>query len=246
MATKRRLIIAGVLTFLLGLIVMFPARVLLHWVSPPGVAIAGISGTIWSGAASEVNAHGLYVTNLRWRIKAHRLFTLKLVYELEASAAGGFVETDLSTGFGNEFEFSELTAAVPLQAVGQIFGKPGLAGNANAQFERLTVSDGLPVAADGSLEIRNLVAPDVAADSIGGYLAEFFTGEDGVIASVEDTDGVLDLAGRLQFSHDRGYQFLGQIAAKPTTPPELLERMQRLLGSANERGQYELRLEGQL
>ena len=65
------------------------------------------------------------------------------------------------------------------------------------------------------------------------------------MASVEDTDAVVDLAGTLEIRPDRNYQFIGLIAPKATTPARLRQQMQ-FLGTANERGQYELRLEGAL
>lgn len=65
------------------------------------------------------------------------------------------------------------------------------------------------------------------------------------MASVEDTDAIVDLAGSLSVSADRTYRFLAQVAPKSTTPEDLREQM-RFLGTPNERGQYELRLEGQL
>ena len=60
-----------------------------------------------------------------------------------------------------------------------------------------------------------------------------------------DTDGIIDLAGSLQISPDRSYQFIAQLAAKADTPASVKQQMQ-FLGSPNERGQHELRLEGQL
>jgi hypothetical protein len=122
---------------------------------------------------------------------------------------------------------------------------PGLDGTANLQFERLVFENGIPVAADGTLEIANLLAPLIHRSSVGGFRAEFFTQESGIIASVEDTDAVVELAGSLTVSPDRTYQFLAQVAPKSTTPANLREQM-RFLGTPNERGQYEMRLEGQL
>ncbi len=91
----------------------------------------------------------------------------------------------------------------------------------------------------------HILLPLVSQSPIGGYRAEFFTQEDGVVASVQDTDGIVDLAGSLKLAADGAYEFRGQLAPKPETPPQLRQQLQ-FLGSANERGQYELRLEGRL
>jgi hypothetical protein len=65
------------------------------------------------------------------------------------------------------------------------------------------------------------------------------------MASVEDADGVIDVAGSLHLSADRNYEFIALIAPKNNTP-ESIRRQMQFLGSANDRGQHELRLEGRL
>ena len=46
-------------------------------------------------------------------------------------------------------------------------------------FERIEFIDGLPVAADGTLEVANLLIPMASRESLGGYRADFFTDNDG-------------------------------------------------------------------
>ena len=68
---------------------------------------------------------------------------------------------------------------------------------------------------------------------------------DGIGASVEDTDGVVDIAGSLQINSDRSYRFIAQVVAKSEAPERLKTQMQ-YLPPANDRGQQELRIEGSL
>jgi len=245
MLTRSRYVIIGVITLLLGLLVIFPARVAHHWFTPTGVAISGIQGSIWRGHALEGEIGGIYVRNLNWRMQPLQLFTGELAYSIDADAVPGFVNGDVAIGVAGSASLRNLTASLSLQSMQSIIGMPGLDGTANLQFERLVLEDGIPVAADGTLEITNLLAPLIHRSSVGGFRAEFFTQESGIIASVEDTDAVVELAGSLSVSSDRTYQFLAQVAPKNTTPANLREQM-RFLGTPNERGQYELRLEGQL
>ena len=140
---------------------------------------------------------------------------------------------------------SDINASLPLDAFATIARMPGLSGNASIQFEALRIKDGLPIEATGTLAVADLVAPMVDPSPIGGYRAEFFTNEGAVVASVEDVNGVFDLAGSLTISADRNYQFIGKVAANDNTS-EKLQRQLRFLGSPNERGQHDIRLEGQL
>lgn len=245
MPAIRRLLIASAVTLVAGLIITFPARVAYHWFAPPGIAMSGIAGSVWRGTASQANAAGLYLGELRWRLRPLALLRGRASFDIEASPAGGVLEGNAAIGFGGDVYLARTRAALPLDALARLVGVPGLRGTATANIEQLRVRDGLPIAADGNAEVRGLVLPMVSPQSIGGYRIEFFTQDDGVVASVEDTDGYVDIAGRLLLSGDRSYEFLGQLAPKPETPPAVVNQM-RFLGSPNARGQHELRLEGQL
>jgi hypothetical protein len=63
------------------------------------------------------------------------------------------------------------------------------------------------------------------------------------VASVEDTEAVLDLAGSLRINPDKSYAFLGYVVARGNTPEGLASRIKRL-PQMDVAGQHELRLEG--
>jgi general secretion pathway protein N len=243
--TKRGLLLVAALTVALALIVMFPARVVYHWVAPTGIAVSGIHGTVWRGRADAISIGGIYLADVSWRLQPLHLFTAKARYHMQGSPVSGFVEGDVGIGIGGSLSVSNLSASLPLQLFAKSLHISGLAGDASLRFDRIKVRDGLPVAANGTVQVNNLVAPRLSRDPIGGYQAEFFTQNNGVTATVEDTDGVLDLAGSFQIKDDRSYQFLGKVVAKPQAPASL-QRQLEYLGSADERGQRELRLEGTL
>jgi len=243
--SRKTLLFAGLLTFVVGFVGVFPARVAYHWFAPPAVQLSGLQGSIWSGSAAEASAAGLYLRDLRWRLRPLRLFTGKLAATLEASPSSGFLEADVAAGLGGIISLSNVNGSLPLSDFASVARVPGLAGNASVQFEELRIRDGLPVAATGTLAVANLVAPMVDPGSIGGYRAEFFTDDNAVIASVEDVNGAFDLAGSLTISADRNYQFLGKVAATDSTSEKLRGQL-RFLGTPNERGQHDIRLEGQL
>lgn len=241
--SKRGLIVAGVLTLILGLLALFPARVAFQWFATPKIAISGIQGTAWHGSASEASIGGLYVRNLSWQIKPLQLLTGSLTYRVAGTPPAGFFESDIGLSFGGSITLESLTAALPLGlfAFGGEFR--GLEGDVSLQFTHIELRQGLPVMADGTLQVANLVVPQAGRDSLGGYKAEFFTQNNAIVASIEDTGGVVDFAGSLKISSDRTFAFVGQVVATPETPASILQKM-RFLPPADERGQHELRLEG--
>jgi len=242
---RKSLLLVGLLTFVAAFVALFPARVAYNWFAPPAVQLSGLEGSIWSGSAAEMSAAGLYLRDFKWRLRPLRLLTGKLAASVEASPSSGFVQADIAVGPGGSIALSDVNGSLPLSDFASLARMPGLAGEASVQFEELRIRDGLPVAAKGSLAVADLVAPLVDPASIGGYRAEFFTDDNAVIASVEDVNGVFDLAGSLTISADRNYQFLGKVAATDRTS-EKLRRQLGFLGTPNERGQHDIRLEGQL
>ena len=243
--SPKTLLPVGLLTFVAAFIMLFPARVAYDWFAPPAVQMSGLDGTIWSGSAAELSASGLYLRELKWRLRPLRLVTGKVAARIEARPSSGFLEAEIAVGLGGDIMLSDVNGSLPLRDFATITRMPGLAGNVSLQFNELRIRDGLPVVADGTLAVADLVAPMVDPASIGGYRAEFFTDDNAVVASVEDDNGVFDLAGSLTVSGDRNYQFLGKVAATDSTS-EKLKRQLRFLGSPNDRGQHDIRLEGQL
>lgn len=245
--TWRGLLLVAVLTLIIGLVVLFPARIAYRWASPDDVELSGIQGTLWYGSAESASAGGVVLRNVRWIGRPWNLLTGRLVYRIEASPAAGFIEGDLFISVGSSITLSgsEIRSSLPLQVLASVLNLPGLQGNASLQLQRLQVRDGVPVELDGTVDIDGLLIPAVNRTPIGGYRAEFFTQSDGISGSVEDTDGVVDIAGSLQLNNDRSFRFLAVVMAKPTTPRAMQDRL-RTLPQADDPDKRELRIEGSL
>lgn len=246
MSLRSRYLIIGFAALLLGLLALFPARVAYHWISPPGVAIAGIEGSIWRGQARDAEVAGLRFVALEWTMRPLALLTGRVAYRFSADAPPGFVSGEVALGVGNAASLTDLEASLALASLQNLLGMPGLEGAASLRFERLEFADGLPVSAKGTAEIANLRAPIVHRAPVGGFRAEFFTQESGIMGSIEDTEAVVELAGSLSLGRDGTYQFLGKVAPNTRTPADLRRQMTTFLGSPDARGQYDLRLEGRL
>ncbi len=245
MASRSRLTRVGLLVFVLGLVMLFPARVAYRWFAPADFAASGISGTVWNGHATEATAYGTYFRDLSWRFRLLDLVTAKLGYAIESQLASGFVEANIAIGIGGTLRATDLRATLPLASMQSIAAIRGISGSVSANFDEIKIVAAVPVAADGVLEISGLTLPLVSPDSLGGFKAEFFSQDSGITASLEDTNAVLDLAGSLQISPDGTYQLLAHLTATSDTPAPIRQQLQ-FLGSPNDRGQHELRLEGRL
>ena len=140
---------------------------------------------------------------------------------------------------------TDLEAGIAIEALQTVVPAPGIEGNVRLLFSRLEIRDGFPSAADGVVEVFALVARGLSPAPLGDYRAELTTGEDAITGSIEDTGGVLDVAGSVRLGADRSYALNGLVAPTPQASPAIVNQLQ-FLGPANERGQRPFRLEGQL
>jgi general secretion pathway protein N len=240
----KRYIIAGLLVFLVVLLATFPAGVAYRWIAPPEVQLSGITGSIWRGSASEGLAAGAYLRNISWRLHPAALLTGKLALTASASPGSGTMNSEISVGLDGSLTLSGLSGSLPLDLVHQSFQQGGISGDLSLQFETLTLRNGLPVDAIGSVTVANFYAPTLSAAVLGTYRADFQTTESGITGIVDDLSGVLDIAGTVTLAPDRSYRLSGDVAARPGAPPSI-EQQLRFLGSQDERGMRPFRFEGQ-
>lgn len=241
----KRLVVLGTATFLVGVVLLFPARVAYHLFAPDSFRLTGISGTIWSGRAAEGQAAGVYLSNMEWSFRPAMLLTGKLAFDTRFDPAGGFMEAGIAAGLGGNVTLTDVEGALSIAALQSVMPAQGIEGNVRLLFSRISLENGLPTAAEGSIEVVGLVARGLASIPIGDFRADLQTGDDGITGSVEDTAGMLDIAGVLRLTPERSYSLTGLVAPTASTPESVVNQL-RFLGSANERGQREFRFEGQL
>jgi general secretion pathway protein N len=240
---RRGLFLVAALTLLVALVLTFPARIAYNLAASPFLKMSGITGTIWSGGAREFATNGVYLRKAEWTMRPSRLLTGKAVYDVSGSPASGFFQSEIQLSLGGTLTVRDLTASLPLQMFERAVGVPGLRGNGNLKIERLELVDGRAIALDGTMDVEDLVVPMVHRASLGGFRAEFFTQNNGIMASVEDSEGVVELAGTLELTRDKSYAFLGYITPNARTPEDMAKRMQ-FLPKTDQPNQYELRFEG--
>jgi general secretion pathway protein N len=241
----KRYVFAGLLVFLIVLLVSFPARVAYQWFAPPDVQLSGISGSIWRGSAVEGLAGGAYLRDISWRLHPAELLTGKLAFTTSASPASGTLHTDVALGLDGSLTLTDFSGNLPLDLVHQAFQQEGISGDLSMQFETLTLKNALPVVAVGSVTVANFYAPKLSAGVLGDYRADFQTTDSGITGNVDDLAGVLDIAGVITISPDRNYSLIGDVATRPGAPPSI-ESQLRFLGSPDARGMRPFRFEGQL
>ena len=241
----KRYVIAGILVFLCVLIAGFPARVAYNWFAPPAVNLTGLSGSVWHGTAEEGLASGAYFRNLNWKFRPGALLSGALAFDLSAQPAGGQIAAVVSVTAAGGLKLSDLNGALPLELVHQTFQKEGIRGDVALAFNELVLENGIASQMDGKVEVNNFFVPNLSAAPLGNYAAQFQAQDGSITANVTDTAGVLEVEGVLTVTPDQSYSFVGDVGARPGSPPSIEDQL-RFLGSPDNRGMRQFRFEGSL
>lgn len=235
----------AVLVFVFGLVANFPARLAYSWFGPADVQLVQPQGSVWSGDARQVIINGTGFDALSWNLAFWPLLRGHLSLTLAAKPGGGSLSAESDIGFDGSLRLTELRASIPIEALQGLIPLVGISGTINMTIDEFAVSRGVVQSIKGAVMITGLRSRVVSNGSLGDYLVEIQSSDGSIIASVEDRDGVLDVAGTVTVSSAMDYQFLGQIAETANTPPDVSEKL-AVLGSPNERGQRTFRFEGSL
>lgn len=241
----KRLIIPGLITFVIVLVATFPARVAYTLFAPTELQLSGIAGSIWSGTAVEGLAGGAYVRNIVWKLEPASLLSGDLGFTLSCNPMSGTINADLAVSPNGTLIFSRLNGNLPLDLVHPALQQSGVRGDINLEFDQLVIRNGVPVSAEGVVTINDLFAPDLSNSRIGDFSVTFQSTDGSIRGDIADLNGVLDVSGLITLNPDRIFTVVGLVAPTPQTPSSIINQL-RFLGSANERGQHDFRFEGQL
>ena len=241
----KRLVVLGLLLLVAVLLATFPARVAYNWFAPAELQLSGIAGSVWNGSAAEGKAGGAYIRNISWHFKPMSLLSGRIGFGTHSNPASGTMDADVAVSPGGNLLLSGLSGNLPLDLLHPALQQSGIRGDIVLEFERIVIRDGKPVAAQGSITVSDFYVPELSSSRIGDFRADFRGNDSGIVGSVEDVSGVLDVAGTISLDQDGSFSFIGQVAPTPVTPQSIVNQLQ-FLGSANDRGQREFRFEGQL
>jgi len=270
-----RLIVLGVVAFLAFVLVTLPASVITGRLERFGVQTEEVQGSVWNGTAAMLRYRGTPLGQLQWQVHPLSLFggRLRLDAHLLQSESQS-LRSALSLAPGGRMRFENLQGTFPLSLL-STFGVAGSwSGSARLNFTELTLLDGWPAEASGTLELHDLQAPTAKRQSLGGFRATFpasaaqsaaaaglasgagGAGQDSQVSSstgnpselvgaLNSLEGPLDLAGVLKLSRNRGYVVEGRVAAKPGAPQDMAQMIE-YFGTPDAQGRRPFSLAGTL
>lgn len=228
-----------------------PARVLTDAVESDQLRFVGVTGTLWRGAALNVQVPGFRLNRTTWAVHPLELFVGRLAATVDTQWPGGFARGDLALQLNGTVRMREIEAAGPIAPIAQRMKLPAAGGSLVIAVSRLDIADGWPRSAVGEIRVGdvplNLIG--IAPGTNGSYKVSFDADEipedGGFSGSLEDLGGPIAITGSVALSPPGNYEFLAGIQARPDAPAELAQAL-NMLGPPDASGKHELRMSGSL
>jgi hypothetical protein len=230
----------------------FPAGTALRWFAPPGVAFAGVSGTLWSGSAATCSVGGFTVEALRWRTRPSSLLLGRISASVDARIPDGFVN-GVVTASPAGISFSELRGATLLASLAPLVPVRGMRGQASVALEELVLENGWPTSVVGELKLVGLETVPLIPDGsgallpLGDYTITFLPAPAGALAArFVDNGGPLEVSGTVDLDDTRTYALDALIEARAGAPESLVAGLEVMTADPDAEGRRRLSLTGSL
>jgi general secretion pathway protein N len=244
----KKLVALGIGAFLILGLITLPASAVLSFFHPPGVTLAGISGSIWKGRAQAVRSGTTHVGSVEWALNILPLFTGKVGADVRVTRPDGFAQGSIAAAPGGRITLRGFNASLPVSALPPNVVRGGWTGTLNVKLTEAVVDNAWPVAVTGTIEVADLVGPANRPAALGSYKvvfpAEGAGTADALTGALTDAGGgPLAVNGTVQLKKDRSYLLSGLIATRPGAPGDMTRTLE-ILGEPDAQGRREFTIEG--
>jgi general secretion pathway protein N len=240
------LVTLGIVAFLVLALVTLPASVVIDRVQSPGLTIAGVDGTVWNGSAEVVRIGASHLGGLTWKLHALPLLMLRGEADIKLSRTNGFAQGTVALS-NERIQLTDFTVAVPINALPAEVAPGGWSGSVNAKFAELTLANGWPMSADGTVNVVDLTGPARRPANLGSYQVHFpaeSSSPGTLVGRIKDLAGPIQITGTIQLkATDRSYLLEGLVATKPDAPADFTKSLE-FLGAPDAEGRRQFSLSG--
>lgn len=234
----------GIAAYVVFALATAPASALVSRLAP-AITAAGVEGTVWNGRAQVLQAGGTHLGSASWDLHVLPLFLARLQADVKLTRSDGFGQTTIAVAPSGRIDLKQLTASLPLSALPASAIPGGWTGTLNLKLGRLTLNNGWPTRAEGTIETVDLTGPARRPVNMGSYKITFppdQSGED-LIGALADQGGPLEIAGNVRLKADRSYVIEGVVATRADAPKAIADSLQ-YLGAPDAQGRRPFSIAG--
>lgn len=221
-------LIFGLIIFI-GAFAYFAPASLIQKFLPANISTAGISGTVWNGNARTIVIDKIGIQNTKWTASPFSLLAgkVKADVSIDSNNLQGQFET---TYTGSTVHTKDLVLNGDLSLIMPYFEQYGLmvSGQFDANFIVLDIENGLPLNADGVLQLFNTSILGVIPLNLGDVTSVFEQGTNGLKINLNNTNGELDLNGVITIDPSGMYLADLMLSRNSETPDQVLQTVQMI------------------
>jgi hypothetical protein len=233
---NRKVWLAALLLFLVTVVIRLPARWALRF-APANVICKEPDGTVWNGSCAHLQATGVSIGPVSWRLHALPLLMARVDADVTSSDARLTGQARVTVRSGERISAQGLAAQLELSSSLLSAFPEGWRGLLRVDLATVEFEAGHVKALSGTVDVDSLTQLSPAMP-LGSYQLRFTpaAGPNGAInGTLRDTAGPLIVTGTVQYAATSGYEINGTVAARADATPELARAVE-LLGEADAQG----------
>ena len=210
--------------------------------------LQGLSGTIWSGQASQARISQLNVGSLDWRLRPFALLTGTLGLDIATSGNNSRMQASIETGLsGRTLSIDKLQGKLPVQSLMPFFyGLPiAVDGQINTELVHAELEPGEKLILDGKLVWQNAALTAPQALKFGDLFFALRPDKNGSKILLSDQGGPLAAEGTAMIKASGEYKLNIYLAARDKNDANLSNAL-KLLGRVNSQGKVLISRTGRL
>ncbi|MBS63495.1 type II secretion system protein N [Salinisphaera sp.] len=240
----------GLVAFVIGLVAFLPARVAAGWAEQMGpISMGGVSGTLFDGRASYISGPDGAIENVSWQLEPASLLLARISARLQIDSDLSGFDADVSRSLFGQTTIRNVSGSASAGWLAKLGGYTflPLSGDVRVNIDEAVFDDELQFdALAGQISLVNtrwqLFNPPVP---LGRFTAALAQSEQGLRATVVESDGPLAIDGGLTLDATRRYLLDVRLRARAGAD-ERLPQMLDQLGRADADGWHPIREQGRL
>ena len=227
----------GLVLFLVFIFALWPARVAVGWLAPPGASLTGVSGSVWSGAASHVRIGIMDLGSMSWDARLASFLIARPSWHLKAERPDGFVSATVTLRGTQDVEAADLRIAAALQSVSGWIELAGTDADLSVDVPVFRLEDGIISALAGHVVLDSIRPMGLRDVNLGTIRIDIPEGQEGPFTgTIAAVNGPLRIdQGRVEVQANGRYLVEGLVGAAEGAPQEIVQGLQ-FLGQADSQG----------